>query len=133
MASTLISDLDEALVENGQDVTLRRVFGTGASAETVDVTVRANVRHLNQPEELIGGLTQDDLKLIMSTTQIFAADWPGQGSEGTGVHHIDRRIPRKNDKLIVNGRIYRVEYVNQIKIGDQVVRLEVVTKGGAAG
>lgn len=129
--NSYIVDLDASLIENGQEIILRRTFGTTSQTD-VDVTVQANVRAVSQPDMLISGITQDDVKVIMSMTQIIAEGWPGQGDEDDAPFFVDRRVPRKGDTLIINGQMYRAEMVNQIKIGTEVVRIEITTKGGAA-
>ena len=124
-----ITDLDAALAEDGEEIILRRVAG----AANIDVKVQANVRLVTREEELVDGITQDDIKVIVSPTQIAAAQWPGGGVDAAAPFNVDRSQPKKGDKLIYQGRVYRVEQAISIKVAGQVVRIELMTMGGAGG
>lgn len=130
--SDYIDDLDDALAESGEDIILRRSVGT-VNPINIDVTVRANVRWLRGPTELVDGFSQDDLKIIISPTQIAAAQWPGSGVNNPAPFNVDRSLPRRNDWAIVKGRRYRIEAVNPIAVLGGVVRIEMLTKGGGGG
>lgn len=124
-----VADLDAALAEDGEEIILRRVIG----AANIDVKVQANVRLVSQQEELVAGTTQDDIKVIISPTQIAAAQWPGGGVDAAAPFNVARSHPKKGDKLIYQGRAYRVEQAISIKVAGQVVRIEMLTIGGAGG
>lgn len=116
--ASAIDMLDRFLVRNGENVTLRRIVGTGPGATNQDLTVRAHVRSFKE-DELIAGISQDDRLLIMSPTEITAANWPG------GV----LSLPRKGDKAIVSGAPCNAEFVKPIRMAGQVVRIEMRIKG----
>lgn len=110
--------LDRFLVENGEDAVLRRLVGLGPAAVSQDLGIRAHIRGLKE-EELIAGMSQDDRILIMSPTEILAADWPG------GVFS----LPRKGDKAVVSGTVSNAEFVKPIRLAGQVVRIEMRIRG----
>lgn len=123
-----IADLDRALAQDGEDIILRRVVGTTNQAFN-DVTCRAFVRGY-AANELVGGITQQDSKVILSPTQINRVQWPGgQPPSVTD----DPRIPSKTrgDKCkIVNvGKWRNVETGAGIYISDTLVRIEMRVLG----
>lgn len=115
--SDLVDALDAALAARGTDIVLRRVTGTAPSTSNTDVTVRAAVRSY-QPQELVNGISQTDGGVIVSPTQILAANWPGDGS-----------LPRKLDKIVMAGRVRDIEVVDPIYINDELVRIEMRVLG----
>lgn len=120
----LIQRLDDALAEAGSDVILRRVFST--ALVPYDVTVRARIDGYT-PVELVGEITQQDQRFIISPTQIDAAGWPGYT---TGQNpNIDNRIPRKNDVLITARGKLTVQAANGFYIDDALVRIEGRVRG----
>jgi hypothetical protein len=114
--SDLITSLDESLADAGQDVVLRRILD-GAN---VDVTVRASVRRDSTVQDLFGTLPQGEDAVIISPTQIDAAEWPAGETGG---------VPKVNDTLIIQGRPRKVKVVKPIVIGDELVRIEMVAAG----
>jgi len=130
--SDYIDKLDAALAVSGEDVIIRRIVGT-KNTTNLDIVVRANVRTVRLPEELVSGVSQDDLRVIISPSEIREAQWPGGGTEHAPPFNVDRSIPVRGDRLIVKGRMYRVETVNPIAVEGEVVRIEMMTKGGASG
>lgn len=122
-----IRALDYALAVAGQDILLRRVIGQGTNVQNIDVPLKALVRSY-QPVELIGGIAQTDSKVIMSPTEIARAQWPGGEVQSGTV--ADPTLPRRNDKLIVDGRVRNVEVVNPIVMpGGVRVRIELRISG----
>lgn len=124
-----IADLDYHLELDGQDIVLRRVKGTTlATQENVDVTCRGFVRGFS-PNELVGSITQQDRRVILSPTQIDDADWPADEADSTSM--IDPRIPRKNrgDKCIIGGKPHSIESAEGILIDDTLVRINMVVRG----
>lgn len=116
--ASAIDMLDRFLAENGEDVILRRLVGLGPESTDEDIPVRAHVRGLRE-DELIAGATQDDRMLIMSPTEITAANWPG------GVFS----LPSANDKAVVADVVCNAEFVNAIRMAGQVVRIEMRVRG----
>jgi len=127
-----VADLDSALAESGEDIILRRFVGT-TNPVNIDVEVRANVRRVKGPDELVNGIGQDDLRIIISPKQISCVQWPGGGIDAAAPFDVDRSLPRRGDRVIVKGFMYRVETVNPIAVLGGVVRIEMFTKGGASG
>jgi hypothetical protein len=119
--SNEIDALDRALKRSGQPVVLRLVVGTSPQVFT-DVTCPAIVRGYT-PQQLIGGITQQDSLVILSPTQINAADWPGL-AQGAGQ---DVRIPSRNrgDLVMINGAKRAVQAGTGIFIGTTLVRIEI--------
>lgn len=124
-----IADLDASLARTGEDIILRR----NNAGTPVDVTVRAAVRLANDPDALVSGTTQDDLRIVISPTQILAAAWPGFGTVPAAPFNFDRQMPKTGDNVIVKGKKYRVENSNPIMVNGIVVRIVMITKGGAGG
>jgi hypothetical protein len=117
-----IAALDSALAASGQDVTLRRT--TGTQQVPFDVDCRAMVRKY-QPDELIGGITQGGSMVVLSPTEITAAQWPGAQPQGAQ----DARVPKKGDKLRVAGLFREVEHCEPIYLAGELVRLNLWVKG----
>jgi len=102
-----IQELDAALREAGQIVTLRR----GPKADPVaTVTVMAHVRGF-RPDELIGGINQNDSKVILSPT-------------GLGDF-----IPKEDDWIEIDGSFRSVLAVGLVRMADTLVRIEMTVKG----
>lgn len=123
-AADLIASLDAAL-DGEQLVTLRRVPAKGVN---VDVQIPAKVRDF-RPEELVGGINQNDSQVIISPTQIRAKQWPGGTAAQSPPYDVPQWIPRTNDKLLVQGRLRNITFVNPISAGGDVVRIEMVIAG----
>ena len=130
-----IALLDAALVEAGEDVILRRTVGT-QNIVNIDAKIRAHVRALiprNQNGEQVTGLSQDHLRVLTSPTEIKNAQWPGGGIDASAPFNIDRSLPRRGDRVIIKGRVYHVDVSNPIAAAGEVVRIELLVKGGASG
>lgn len=117
----LVVALDDQLAVVGQDVILRRVNGP-------DVTVRVVMRAF-RPEELVGGITQNDALVILSPTQIRNANWPGVTDTGVSPFNPPVWMPRRNDKIISLGRQFNVAYVKPFVVANDVVRIELTVTG----
>lgn len=116
IADTAIAALDAGLAQAGQDIVLRR-------AGAADITCRASVRTYRlREEDIVGGVAASELLVFLSHTEILAAGWPGITTAGETV---DPSIPRRNDKVIIDGRVRNVNAVTAISIGNQVVRVEL--------
>lgn len=127
-AAFLIERLDRALEKNGQDVVLRRTVGS-ASQVNIDVTCRAMVRDY-APQELVGQIIQGDSHVIISPTQITAAQWPGGQPIASPPVQTDPRVPRPNqDKVIVAGRLRNVQAATPIYVVGELVRIEMQVRG----
>jgi hypothetical protein len=124
-----VYELDKALAADGEDIVLRRVRGNSlATMSWVDVTCRAFVRGY-RAEELVAGFTLQDSHVILSPTQIDAANWPGDAADSPPT--IDDRIPRKNrgDLAFIASKKRSVEAGVGIYMGDTLVRIELRVLG----
>ena len=112
--------LDRQLAAHGQDVTLRRAFGTVGSF--VDLPCRAVVRGY-AAHELAGDIKQTDSKVILSPLPLEAAGaaWPGAAG--------GPRWPKIGDSLFVGGRKTHVELAVPVQVDDVVVRIELRVRG----
>ena len=124
-ATDAIAALDEALTDVGQQITLQRL--TGTQLIPFAVQLQALVRGYT-PEELVGGITQQDSFVILSPTEIDRNGWPGANSSATPTNQ-DRRVPRKGDKAIINGKLRNVEAAVGIYVADVLVRIELRVLG----
>ena len=105
-----IAALDRSIARNGQTVTLRR--GT-ATAPTAQATVKAHVRGYD-PEELVGGITQKDSKVILSPTGL--KNWPGG-------------MLKEGDWAQIDGHWRSIMAAVPVKMADILVRIELQVKG----
>lgn len=121
------TDLDRKLRSRGQDVILRRITGTTNQAN-VDCTCRALVRGY-RADELAGGIIQGDSLVILSATDIIAAQWPGGQAVTSPPGVNDPRVPRKGDKVIVEGRIRNVEAADPIYVAGDLHRINLQVRG----
>ncbi|MBM3549719.1 MAG: hypothetical protein FJX54_22495 [Alphaproteobacteria bacterium] len=119
-----ISALDRGLAARGEDVVLRRISGSGATATSVDVACRAVVREY-RPEELVGGIAQGDSQVILSPSEIRSSGWPDPGGSPPGTVS----LPKKGDKLIVQGRMRTIEAVAPILVAGEFVRIDLQVRG----
>lgn len=119
-----ISALDRGLAARGQDVILRRISGSGPSATSIDVACRAVVRGY-RPEELVGGIAQGDSQVILSPSEIRSSGWPDPGGLPSG----SASLPKKGDKLIVQGRMRTIEAVAPIQVAGELVRIDLQIRG----
>jgi hypothetical protein len=124
MKQTLAA-LNRALRRRGEDIVLRRTFGTTPST-TFDVPVRAFVRGY-KPEELVGGITITDALVITSPLYFEKAQWPG--GELPSSPGVNPRWPRIGDRCVIAGRNRRVENVAPVVDGDETVRIELRVTG----
>jgi hypothetical protein len=102
-----IATLDRQIAAHGEATTLVFV-DTGASVEKPR---RAFVRGYS-PQELVGGILQGDSLVIISPT----------GEELP-------RLPRRNDRVIIDGATRHVENVIPVRLNDELVRLSLQTRG----
>ena len=105
-----IAQLDRAIAQYGQTVTLRR--GT-ATAPPVTATVKAHVRGF-KPDEPIGGIDQYDSLVILSPSGL--SGWPGGA-------------PKKDDWITIDGRVRSIVAAEAVKMNDVLVRVELQVKG----
>lgn len=113
--SGMIARLDASLARRGQDAKLRRRIGTGSTF--VDVDLRARLLGYGTAD-LSSGIQVTHSRVIFSPTPIVAAGaaWPGAAGGGND--------PKIGDFILVEGRLRRLEQIDNIRIGDVWVRCE---------
>lgn len=105
---------------------LRRVVGT-TNSQNIDVTVRALVRNFRLKEDqLIENIKQAVLIIIISPTQISAAQWPGGGLPG---QRVDPSMLRRDDILVIKGRPHDIQACEAIAVNGVNVRYEMQVIG----
>lgn len=123
-SATAIATLERQLAKKGQTIRLQRTQATaGVISEAAGVNVRAIVRGY-RPEELGSGIQQQDSKIIMGAKEIIAASW----ASGRAAPQ-DARVPMKNNRVVVAGRVYNVEAAVGIYMGADLVRIEIQARG----
>ncbi|MBB3591723.1 hypothetical protein FHX08_002067 [Rhizobium sp. BK529] len=118
-----IAQLDDQLLKHGEDILLSRRVSGGPDAE---VTCRALVRGI-RAEQIVGTITQLDLNVIISPTQILTAGWPSGDPPAPGA--VDPRLPRVADFLVIKGRERQVKMSDPIYLHGQWVRCNLVVAG----
>lgn len=121
--------LDTALASAGEDIVLRRQIAAGSNIANIDVTCRARVDTVGA-DEIAGTIAVSDLKIIMSPSEILAAQWPG----GVPVYPVtnvsDPRIPRITDFVIARGKQRQIKMVDPKIIGAEGwCRINMVVAG----
>lgn len=119
--SRVVAILDRHLLLHGEDVLLGRLVG-GVGFQ---IGCRAFVRGVSA-EQIVGTITQADIAITISPSQIVAAEWP-QGDVAVGI--VDKRIPRINDFAIVQGKQRQVKNAKPIFVGGVWVRCDMVVAG----
>lgn len=123
-----IASLDDALSADGEDVILRRISGLGNNATNIDVNCRARVDGLTV-QEIAAGIKETDQHVIISPTQITAAQWPGGTVVAVAPFDVNPSIPRKDDKVIAQKRMRNVEFVEPKFINGVLVRINMRVSG----
>ncbi|MBZ9659777.1 hypothetical protein LB523_12045 [Mesorhizobium sp. ESP-6-4] len=120
-------DLDAALRRRGEDIILRRQIAAGSNITNIDVTCRARVDTVSA-EEIAGTIAVSDLKVILSPTQIMAAQWPGGVPQYPVTNASDPRVPRITDFVIARGKQRQVKMVDP-KFTPDWCRINMVVAG----
>jgi hypothetical protein len=121
MVEDMIAALNDALASYGDDVILRR---RGAALQ--DVACKAHVTAYRlRDTELVAktAITQEDLIIIMSPSEIAAAGWPGGSPTALDM------LPRKGDKLVIRGMERNIEVCDPHRIAGEVVRFDIRALG----
>lgn len=125
----VISNLDAALDRRGEDILLQRLtLGPASTPIPFGVSCRAFVRGY-KPDELVGSITQQDNRVILSPTEISAIGWPGPAVTPPGPGVLDRRVPHKGDRAVINGQVRNVEAATGIYMAGTLVRIEMQVRG----
>lgn len=123
-----IAALDRQLARHGEDIVISRVVKRGGVNVTVSVTCRAFVRAVSA-DEIAGKITVDDMKVIISPTQIIAAGWPGADENIVAGNAVDQRIPKSSDKVLVQGRPREIKAPKPKLLNGEWVRSDMVVAG----
>lgn len=127
----MIDLLDRQLEKKGEEIRLQRlVLGPDNIQIVVDeVTLMAFVRGY-APDEISpgSGITQQDLKLIFSPTEIIRQNWPG-GTPAEG----DKRIPIKGDVVYTTRGKLTVRDGGGLYAANTLVRIECQARGTPNG
>lgn len=128
-----IAALDSALAAHSEEITLRLVIGTGANVTNVDCKCRARVDAVGAEQMLIAGVKSGDLNIIISPSQINAAQWPGgQAPPNPPPFNPDPRIPRPAGpyNVIARGVIRNVAFVDpKFANNGELVRINMRVTG----
>jgi len=106
------SDIQRAIDETGSPVILRRLSGT--QQIKFDVRTTAVITGF-QPNELVGGISQGDRRVIIGPRDIAARQWPAP--------------PRKGDRVFIGTVETTVEAVEVVDVRGQIVRYNMVVRG----
>lgn len=118
--------LDAALDRAGEDVVLSRVVKRSGVNVAATVTCRAAVRAVRS-DEIVGAMKITDMTVVISPTQIVAADWPGQDDNATV--GVDKHIPRVTDSVTIQGKPKQIIAAKPIFVGGVWVRTDMVVSG----
>jgi hypothetical protein len=96
-----------ALQRFGRDMILRRVtLGPNSQQIPLDVVVKAVSKAVSD-DKLIGSNVQYSFEITVTNSEIAAAQWPGP--------------PRKNDKIVMDGKTRNVESVEPKHLANDVL------------
>ena len=124
---TFARDIDQMLRSDGQQIILRRTVGT-TNRTSVDCTCWAFVRGYAR-DDMVGAVVQGDSHVIISTTDIIRAQWPGGQPIASPPSSTDPRVPRAGDVLIIQGRTRTVVEASPLYIGADLVRIDIQARG----
>lgn len=125
-----IAGLDGAIAASGfEEITLRRIVGKGNNVQNIDVDCLAQVNAVSM-EEIVAGISQTDLNIVISPTQINNKQWPGGTVPLLPPFNVDQRVPRENaDKVIVRQRPRTIGFVDPKFVGGELVRINMRVTG----
>jgi hypothetical protein len=107
------SDVQAAIDDVGSPVILRRLSGP----QQIKFDVRTNaVISGFAPDELVGGIIQEDRRVIIGPRDIQARQWPAP--------------PRKGDKVLIGDVETTVLASETVDVRGQIVRYNLVVRGG---
>lgn len=104
--SQAIGMLDRQIAKHGENVGWAV---TTAGLAGTPTTVRAFVRDF-RPDQLVGAVIQGDTRVILSPT----------GLAGT---------IKKNDKIIIASRTRNVQFIEEKRLNNTLVRIELLVRG----
>ncbi len=111
-----IARLDDALARRGQAATVKRRVGTSLT-DFVSLSVRVRLSGYGTAD-LSSGIKVTDSKFVMSPSAIATAGaaWPGAAGGGSDI--------KIGDFMLVEGRQRAIAQVDNVRIGDVLVRIE---------
>lgn len=119
----MIADLDAALAEAGEIVRLQRLAGTQQIKSEVSCVARMRGY---SAQEVVGGVRQQDVRIIISPTQIDAAGWPGPGNVPASG---DPRVPHDGDRIVTSRGPLRIVNAIPTYMQGRLVRIEIQARG----
>jgi hypothetical protein len=122
-----IAALDRSLARAGEPVTIIRITGTNQQLPTA-VDCLAHVR-LEGDQSTVGNVMQRRWSVIISPTEITAAQWPGGQAVGNPPVQTDPRLPRKGDKISIGGKSMAIERADPVRVNGEVVRINIEAVG----
>lgn len=131
-----VRELDRSLAPGGDGEWIELQRLTGILLIPVKVRCRASVRNYDA-DPLIGSVTVEKSEVIISPTEIIKAGWPGPDVEirnaagvvTTAFSQEDRRVPRTNDKCVIQGKVRNIEIAKAKYIDDGLVRITLTVAG----
>jgi hypothetical protein len=120
-AAQMIGDLDAAIAEGGQYVTLERMQSndaTGALSVTQQITCPAHIRAA-VPQDLIAGEVQP-IRVIVSATALAQASDADLTPFG---------MPSRDDRIVIDDNPSSIEQVNPLYYGGKLVRVNLICRG----
>jgi hypothetical protein len=123
-AADCIRALDRSLDMASEPIILRRT----TAGTRYEAKIRGLVRAF-RPEELVGGITQTDSRVILSPTDIRAAGWPNAVITTASPYQPDPQIPRINDTINIQGRNRNITAVSPFYLMGELVRIELTVAG----
>lgn len=127
----LLAQLNRQLKRQGEEVWLQR--STAANNTRVRAKVPAIVRALTR-EQLVGGITQQNLFIVISPTHLYnISQWPGGFTPGLQTFGLitptDTRIPTTNDAIFVRGPQRAVTNCKPVFVKNECIRIEITCLG----
>ena len=80
-------------------------------------------------EQVVGTIAVSDLSVIISPTQILAAQWPGGQIDAPVQDKADPRVPRSTDFMVIKGKQRQVKFSDPIFVGGEWVRCNLIVAG----
>ncbi len=122
-----IQRLDKFLRIYGSGIgTLTRIVGT-TNQSTFSVDVLAHVRNYTA-DELTVMIIQGDSRVIISSTQIVTAQWPGAQITPPTPDN-DVRVPRRGDKFEWQGKTRNIESSEPFYLDNVLVKIMMQVRG----
>ena len=121
-AATKIARLNRSIARTGETVTLRRTVentDTGAVSTVEEIVCPAHIRD-SAPQNLAGGEDVVESRVILSATSL--AQTIGSPAFAFG-------IPNKDDLAVIHDRVSRIERIQPLYWGGQLIRVNMWCRG----